>query len=85
LGILGKLLTLPLMGPIEGVAWIAEKLVEQADKELYNEDRIRSQLMELELKLDLDEISEEEYMEAEELLLARLKVVRERQAAARQG
>jgi len=38
-------------------------------------------LMELELMLDLDEITEEEYMKAEEVLLGRLNVIRERQAA----
>jgi len=84
-GFLTKLLTLPLMGPIQGVAWIAEKVAEQADRELYDEDKVRGQLMELELLFDLGEIGEEEYLAAEDLLLARLKVIRERQAAAREA
>jgi hypothetical protein len=77
------LLTFPMMGPIKGVIWIAEKLNEQAEKELYGEDAVRGQLMELELRYDLGEISEDEYLAAEEALLARLKVSRERQAAER--
>jgi hypothetical protein len=84
-GFLTKLLALPLMGPIQGVAWIAEKVVEQVDKELYDEDKVRGQLMELELHLDLGEIGEEEYLAAEDVLLARLKAIRERQAAARKA
>ena len=76
-----ELLTLPILGPIRGVMWIAEKVAEQADRELYNEDALRGQLMELELRFDLGEISEEEYLTAEEVLLERLKVIRERQAA----
>jgi len=80
MGLLGKLLTLPVMGPIKGLMWIAEKVVEQADREAYNEDSVRGQLMELELRLDLGEITEEEYAVAEEELLARLRVAREHQA-----
>ena len=85
MGFLIDLLTLPLMGPIKGVVWIAEKVAEQADKELYDEDKVRGQLMELELHFDLGELGEEEYLAAEEVLLARLKVIRERQAAAREA
>jgi len=80
MGLLGKLLTLPVMGPIKGLMWIAEKVVEQAEREAYNEDNVRGQLMELELHLDLGEITEEEYAVAEEELLARLRVAREHQA-----
>ncbi|MBU0703244.1 MAG: gas vesicle protein GvpG [Chloroflexi bacterium] len=85
MGLLTKLLTLPVMGPIKGIVWIAEKVAEQADKELYDEDKVRGQFMELELRYDLGEISEEEYLAAEEALLERLRVIRERQAAEREG
>ena len=81
MGFLTNLLTFPVMGPIKGVMWIAEKVAEEADKKLYDEDTVRGQLMEMELRLDLEEISEEEYMEAEEVLLGRLRVIRERQAS----
>ena len=77
MSILLDLLALPVIGPIKGIAWIAEKVAEQADRETYNEDGVRGQLMELELRLDLGEISEEEYMAAEEELLAQLRVIRE--------
>jgi len=83
MGFLINLLTFPVTGPIKGVIWIAEKVAEEADKKLYDEDAVRGQLMELELRLDLGEISEEEYLEAEEVLLDRLRVIRERQAAER--
>lgn len=81
MGFLTNLLTFPVTGPIKGVIWIAEKVNEQVEKELYDEDRVRGQLMELELRFDLGEISEEEYLEAEEVLLERLRVIRERQAS----
>ena len=84
MGFLIDLLTFPVLGPIKGVIWIAEKVAEQAEKELYDEDAVRGQLMELELRYDLGEISEEEYLEAEEALLERLRIIRERQATERE-
>jgi len=83
MGFLTDLLTFPVLGPIKGVVWVAEKVAEQADRELYDEEAVRGQLTELELRYDLGEIGEEEYLEAEETLLERLKVIRERQAAER--
>jgi uncharacterized membrane protein len=80
MGFLMDLLTFPILGPIKGVIWIAEKVAEQAEKELYDEDKVRGQLMELEVRYDLGEISEEEYMAAEETLLERLRVIREHKA-----
>jgi len=84
MGFLIDLLTFPVMGPIKGVVWIAEKVAEQADMEMYDEDKVRGQLMELELRYDMEEISEEEYLATEEALLERLRVIRERQAAERE-
>jgi hypothetical protein len=84
MGFLTNLLTFPVLGPVKGIVWIAEKVTEQAEKELYDEDKLRGQLMELELRYDLGEIGEEEYLAAEEVLLERLRVARERQAAARE-
>lgn len=81
MGWLIDLLTFPLMGPVKGVVWIAEKLAEQADKELYSEEAVRGKLVELELRYDLGEISEEEYLEGEESLLRLLRAARERQEA----
>ena len=85
MGILSTILTLPVMGPINGVTWIAEKMIEQAEREIYDEGAVRGMLMELELRYDLGEIGESEYMVAEEFLLARLKDIREYKAAKAQG
>ena len=80
MGFLVDLLAFPVMGPVKGLMWIAEKVAEQADNEIYNPGKIRGQLMELELRLDLGEITEEAYLEVEEILLERLRVVQERNA-----
>jgi hypothetical protein len=83
MGFLTDLLTFPVLGPIKGIVWIAEKVSEQAEKELYDEDKLRGQLMELELHYDLGEIDEQEYLAAEEILLERLRVARERKASSK--
>jgi hypothetical protein len=81
MGMLIDLLTLPLTGPINGTIWIAEKLLEQAENEMYDEGKVRAKLMEMEMLLDLGDISEETYMAAEEELLERLRDIRAFKAA----
>jgi hypothetical protein len=81
MGILTKLLTLPVTGPIDGTMWLAEKLLEQVEAEIYDEGKVRASLMELEQRLDLGEIDEETYLEAEDQLLKRLREIREYKAA----
>lgn len=81
MGMLTKILTFPVMGPINGVTWIAEQMIEQAEREIYDEGAVRGKLMELELRYDLGEIGESDYLAAEEILLARLKEIREYKAA----
>jgi hypothetical protein len=78
MGPLGSLLTVPVTGPLRGLLWLAEQLRDQAERELFDPDRIRQQLTELELQLDLGRISEEEYEAAEAALLEQLRHLRER-------
>ncbi len=80
MGLLGKLLTLPLSGPLDGLMWLADTLKERAELELYDVDAIRGRLTELELKVELGEITEEECTIAEDQLMERLREAREREA-----
>jgi hypothetical protein len=73
------LLTLPL-APVRGVAWLAEQLLEEAEQELYDEDSIERDLLELELDYDEGRIDEQERRVREEALLERLAVSRARLA-----
>ena len=40
MGLFTGLLTLPL-APVRGVVWVAEQVAQEADRQLYDEDRIR--------------------------------------------
>jgi len=77
MGIVGSILGAPLLGPIQGLLWLAHTIAEQAKAELFDEDAIRGALTELELALDLKQIDQAEYDAREEVLLRRWKDVRE--------
>ena len=78
MGLLTNLLTAPVLGPIRFVTWIAQNVLDQAERELYDEDTLRGKLTELELQYEIGEITEEQYAAAEEALLERLRVSAER-------
>jgi len=75
MGLISGLLTLPL-APVRGTVWIAERLQEQAENELYDESSIRSALLELEEARERGELEEEEIAAAEDALIERLMVIR---------
>jgi hypothetical protein len=75
MGLITGLLTLPL-APVRGTVWIAERVLEQAESELYDERAIRAQLMEIEAAREAGEIGEQEAAQAEDILLERLIAAR---------
>ena len=77
MSILGRVLSAPVLGPLRGVLWLARTIDDQAKAELYDEDKIRGALADLELRLDLGEIEIADFEAEEETLLQRLKVARE--------
>jgi len=64
-----------LLAPVKGVVWLGEKLNEVAEKELNDDGLIKQELMELQLRFELDEISEQEYNKKENELLDRLDAI----------
>jgi len=69
-----------IYGLLKGVTWLAEQIKEAADAELLDEDRVRGDLLELQMRLETGEIAEEEYAEQERALLERLNAIREAKA-----
>lgn len=61
-----------LLSPLKGLIWVADKVDQAAAKELYGKDNLKDKLMELQLRFELDEITEEEYTKQEGELLDRL-------------
>jgi hypothetical protein len=75
MGLITGLLTFPL-APVRGTVWIAERILEQAESELYDERAIAAQLMEIDAAREAGEIHEADAAAAEDELLARLIALR---------
>jgi gas vesicle protein GvpG len=72
MGLITGILTLPL-APVRGVAWVAEQLVDAADRELHDPAVVRAQLAALNNEFEMGYLSEREFEEEEEKLLDRLE------------
>ena len=68
-----------LLAPVNGFKFILNQIQKIADKELNDDTFIKEQLLELQMRLELDEISEEEYTEREAELFTRLRAIKARQ------
>jgi Gas vesicle protein G len=76
-GLFTTLVTLPL-APVRGAAWVAEQVAEEADRQMFDETRVRGELLQLELDHEEGRIGDEERAALEDDLLERLAVARQR-------
>ena len=89
--ILDDLLLLPLKGPIAGFRWIMKQIQTMADEELLNDQAWKERLIELQMMLEVGDITEEDYARQEKEIFAALREIRARreeiarQMAAEQG
>ena len=68
-----------LLAPVSGFKFILGQIQKMADQELNDDTVIKEQLLELQMRLELEEISETEYQEREAELFARLRALKTRQ------
>src|SRR5882724_232522 len=68
-----------LLAPVNGFKFILGQIQKMANQELNDDTLIKEQLLELQMRLELEEVSEEEYKEREAELFARLRVIKARQ------
>ncbi|MPZ15135.1 MAG: gas vesicle protein GvpG [Chloroflexi bacterium] len=71
-----QLLAAPVTAPVAGIRFILEQIRTMAERELLDEDRIREELLLLQIRLQDGEISEEEYAVQESEIIARLREAR---------
>ena len=72
----GKVVALPVTGPYQSAKWMLEKIHQQVEEEQTDEERVKSRLMELQLRYEIGEIEEEECLEQEEALMEDLAAIR---------
>ena len=67
---------------ISGVKFVLTRLAEAVEAEMYDETALREELLAAQMKLELGEITEEDFARVEEQVLAGMREVRARQKAA---
>lgn len=70
-----------LMSPVNFTVWLAKKIKDQAEKELYDVEALKEALEELRERYEAREVSLEEFQRREDRLLKTLQEARERQKA----
>ena len=71
-----KLLGLPFSLPVAGMKFVFNQLLETAEQEMMDDAPIKEALLELQLRLEEGEVSEEEFAAEEAVLFERLREVR---------
>ncbi|MGL5196332.1 MAG: gas vesicle protein GvpG [Chroococcales cyanobacterium] len=79
-----ELLTFPISGPLGGIVWLGEQLLERATSELDDIQNVQKQLLALQLAFDMGDISEEDFEIQEEELLLKIQAMEEEMEAEQQ-
>jgi len=70
-GLIVGLLTLPL-APVRGVVWVADQVLQEAERQWYDPAAIQEALLEVEARREAGELSAEDASRLEEELVERL-------------
>lgn len=62
---------------IGGIRFVLDKIAAAAEQELYDEDRLREELLAAQMRVELGEMSEKEFADFEHDVLARMRAVRD--------
>lgn len=73
MGLLSRLLLLPVSAPVLGSLWIARQITESVERERNSPAALRAALREAESRLVAGDLSEEDYDALETDLLVRLR------------
>jgi hypothetical protein len=76
MGLITKVLFFPITGPVAGIRWSLGKVQSVVEEELTDDSSVKQELMELQMKLELGDIDDDEYLAQESVLMARLREVR---------
>ncbi|MEO7082839.1 MAG: gas vesicle protein GvpG [Gemmatimonadaceae bacterium] len=76
MGLLTKLIFFPVAGPVAGIKWSLGKVQGVVEEQLTDDAPIKQELMELQMKLELGDIDDDEYVRQESEIMIRLRDVR---------
>ncbi len=79
--LLDDILLAPIKLPVAGFNWILRQIQTMADEELLNDQPWKERLIELQMMLEVGDISEEQYKDEEAKVFAALRDIRARKEA----
>ena len=77
MGLLSSILLAPFTGPWDGTMWTLDKVRRAVEEELTDDTPVKEDLMRLQLELESGEITDDEYVEREQVIMQRLREVRQ--------
>jgi len=84
--LIDDLLLAPIKLPVAGFVWIMRQIQTMADEELLNDQPWKERLIELQMMLEVGDITEAQYAEEEKKVFTALREIRSRrEAMARQA
>jgi len=66
----------PFFLPMKGVIWVGKKLSTMAEEDITDKSKVHEELLDLQMRYEMDEITEEEYNKKEDIILERLEAIR---------
>ena len=76
--LIDDILLLPFTAPMSGIKWVMRTIQKMADEELMNDQPWKERLIELQMRLELGEINEEDYGREEAIVFQALRDIRAR-------
>lgn len=76
--LLDDLLLLPITGPVAGFKWVMRQIQTMADEELMNDQPWKERLIELQMMLEIGDLTEEQYAVEEKIVFQALRDIRAR-------
>ena len=77
MGILKHVLFWPVTGPVGATKWSLNQVMKIVEEELTDDTTVKQDFMALQMKLELGEIDDEEYVVQEAAIMARLREIRQ--------
>ncbi len=74
--LLVDILTLPVLGVPRMTHWISKKFRDAVEQDTMDEGKLQGDLLELQMRYELEEINDDEYAEQETAILDRLSAIR---------
>jgi hypothetical protein len=76
-GLISDILLAPITGPVHGLKFVLNAIRENAEAESHGDEQsLREELVALNMRLELGEVSEEDFQAQEAAVLEKLKAIR---------